>query len=107
MIMFLFRTTFWVCLIVLLLPIDKTKVGATVTQSISTAGALEIATGAIADLASFCGRKPEVCEEAREFANAFGVKAVYASGMLYKFLDQQFSQKNDAQTKLSNEPQKT
>ena len=75
----------------LILPIDKTKTDATITQSVSTAGAIEIASGAISDLASFCGRNPETCEKGREFANAFGVKAVYASGLLYKFLDEQFA----------------
>lgn len=93
MIMFFVRTVFWVSLIVLVLPIDKTKVDDTITQSVSTAGAIEIASGAISDLASFCGRNPEVCEKGREFANAFGVKAVYASGLLYKFLDEQFAEK--------------
>ena len=93
MIMFFIRTVFWVSLIVLILPIDKTETDATVTQSVSTAGAIEIASGAISDLASFCGRNPETCEKGREFANAFGVKAVHASGLLYKFLDEQFADK--------------
>ena len=93
MIMFFVRTVFWVSLIVLILPIDKNKTDAVVTQSVSTAGAIEIACGAISDLASFCGRNPETCEKGREFANAFGVKAVYASGLLYKFLDEQFADK--------------
>ncbi|MEP2300360.1 MAG: DUF5330 domain-containing protein [Hyphomicrobiales bacterium] len=94
MIMFLIRTVFWVSLIVLILPIDKSKTDATVTQVVSTAGAIEIASGAISDLASFCGRNPETCEKGRDFANAFGVKAVYASGLLYKFLDEQFAEKS-------------
>lgn len=98
MIMFFIRTVFWVSLIVLILPIDKTEVDATVTQSVSTAGALEIASGAISDLASFCGRNPEVCVKGRDFANAFGVKAVYASGLLYKFLDEQFADKPSEKT---------
>jgi len=93
MIMFFIRTMFWVSLIVLILPIDKTKPDATITQSVSTTGAIEIASGAISDLASFCGRNPETCEKGRDFANAFGVKAVYASGLLYKFLDEQFADK--------------
>ena len=93
MIMFFIRTVFWVSLMVLILPVDKTKTDATVTQSISTAGAIEIASGAISDLASFCGRNPEICEKGRDFANAFGVKAVYASGLFYKFLDEQFAEK--------------
>ena len=93
MIMFFVRTVFWVSLIVLILPIDKSKTDAAVAQTVSTAGAIEIASGAIADLASFCGRNPEVCEKGRDFANAFGVKAVHASGLLYKFLDEQFVEK--------------
>ena len=104
MIMFFIRTVFWVSLIVLILPIDKNKTDAVVTQSVSTAGAIEIASGAISDLASFCGRNPETCEKGREFANAFGVKAVYASGLLYKFLDEQFAN-NAAEETLTTKRQ--
>ena len=105
MIMFFIRTVFWVSLIVLILPIDKSKTDAAVAQTVSTAGAIEIASGAISDLASFCGRNPEVCEKGRDFANAFGVKAVHASGLLYKFLDEQFAAKQADVPSLTAEKQ--
>ena len=105
MIMFFIRTVFWVSLIVLILPIDKSKTDAAVAQTVSTAGAIEIASGAISDLASFCGRNPEVCEKGRDFANAFGVKAVHASGLLYKFLDEQFAAKQADVPSLTVEKQ--
>lgn len=93
MIMFLLRSIFWLGLVVMLLPVDKTNGEAVAGQSASAPHAIEIASGTLSDIAGFCLRKPDVCEKGREFAAAFGEKAVYASGLLYKYLDTQLTDK--------------
>lgn len=92
MIMFLVRSMFWISLVVLLLPIDKSKVDTSVTSSISANGAIELASGTFSDIASFCTRNPQLCEKGYDAAHAFGQKAVYASSLLYEFLDNQFGE---------------
>lgn len=96
MFMFLLRSVFWASLIVLVLPVDKSAVDTTVTQSVSTGKAIELVSGAASDLAGFCERNEEMCKQGREFATAFGAKTVYASGLLYHFLNETFANEQNA-----------
>lgn len=97
MIMFLIRTAFWLSLMVLILPIDKEKIDPTVTESISAAGALNLASGALYDLSGFCVRNPDVCKQGQEAFHAFSIKAKYVSGVAYSYLNEHFSQTPDPQ----------
>jgi len=88
MIMFVVRALFWLCLIVLLLPIDKDEIDPAVTQSISASSAFQLAAGAFSDLSEFCIRNPATCEQGAEAFAAFSIKAKYVSGVAYRYFNQ-------------------
>ncbi|MBA4784079.1 MAG: DUF5330 domain-containing protein [Rhizobiales bacterium] len=87
MIMFFIRTTFWLSIVVWLVPVGKDKLDATVTHSVSSSSAIELATGALSDLAGFCGRNPDVCEEGHAVFEAFAAKAKVVAGMALAYIN--------------------
>lgn len=76
--MFLIRTAFWLCLLILLLPTDEQE------QRVVYGNA----EAAVKDLSSFCARNPEVCEASKDAAHTFSKKAQFGAQMLMDFFQE-------------------
>lgn len=85
---FLVRMTFWLGLVLVLLP----SVGSQpVPKSQVTASEAFSATkGAVADIQNFCERQPETCVAGSQAAVTLGQRAQAGAKMLYEFLNEQF-----------------
>lgn len=86
--MFLLRITFWLSLVILLLPFgtnagsgDSKATGVSAFQAFTAAGA------AVSDLSQFCSRQPEACVAGSQAVVALGDKAQVAAGMMLDFLN--------------------
>ena len=82
---FLLRMAFWLGLVLVLLPREKTpesdkapQIGA--TEAVSAAGA------AISDMSQFCKRQPAACEVGGQAATAIGQRAQDGARQLYKII---------------------
>jgi hypothetical protein len=84
---FLLRTTFWLIVILAILPLfvahDESQSGAT---KFSAGDAFGAATAAISDLSQFCTRKPEACEAGMQAAAAVGASAQTGVKILYGYI---------------------
>ncbi|KZL20961.1 hypothetical protein PsAD2_00953 [Pseudovibrio axinellae] len=82
---FLLRTTFWVGLILLLLPI-----GTGSDDDTPTIGVVQVylaAQSTIRDLSGFCGRNPNACEMGGSIIKLVGLKAKEAARLTYTYLN--------------------
>ncbi len=95
MIMFLLRSAFWLCLVILILPIDKEEIDPTITQSISAGSVLQLAGGAVSDISQICQRKPDFCIASQEAFMALGVKAHHFAGLAYDYFNHEEEMKID------------
>jgi len=93
LIRFIIKSVFWLFILLVgitlfvPLPDDEERSG----QGYSTMDTLRAVRGAIADLGGFCQRNEETCETGKAFFASLGVRARDGAGMLYQFLDRQFS----------------
>jgi hypothetical protein len=84
---FLLRMTFWLTVILVLLPSG----GSQPTQQKANVGALETVSAAMAtitDMRSFCERQPEACVVGSQAAAAIGQRAQAGARMLYDYLSE-------------------
>ena len=80
---FLLRVTFWLSIVVLLLPTGKTN--APGAPEVGAADAFSAASAAISDMRQFCTRQPEACNVGSQAAAAFGQKAQAGAKMIYDY----------------------
>ena len=85
MIRFLFRTAFWLGVVVLLLPGDP-KTGAD-APSVSAMQALVATRSAIADFSTFCDRNPATCATGSTAVQVFASKVRYGAELLSGYLN--------------------
>jgi len=86
--MFLLRITFWLSLVILLLPFGtESGSGASKASGVSAMQAFTAAGAAVSDLSQFCSRQPEACVAGSQAAVALGDKAQAAAGMVIDFLN--------------------
>lgn len=82
---FLLRTTFWLGMVLVLLPSgfyqDKDA-----APQIGAADAIGAATAAVSDMSGFCARQPEACEIGGQAAVALGQRAQAGMRFLYDTL---------------------
>ena len=71
---FLLRITFWLGLVLVLLPRDKTPESEKLPQ-IGAADAVQAATAAVSDMTQFCKRQPTACEVGGQAATIIGQRA--------------------------------
>src|ERR1700755_68682 len=71
---FLFRLSFWLGLVLVLLPRDKTPESDKLPQ-IGASEAVSAATAAVSDMSQFCKRQPAACEVGGQAATVIGVRA--------------------------------
>jgi Family of unknown function (DUF5330) len=82
---FLLRLTFWIGLVLVLLPRDKTPDGDK-TPQINASEAVSAATAAISDMGQFCKRQPTACEVGGQAATAIGQRAQGGAKKLYQII---------------------
>lgn len=82
---FLFRIIFWLGLVLVLLPRDKTAESEKAPQ-IGAADAVQAATAAVSDMSQFCKRQPGACEVGGQAATILGQRAQDGARKLYKII---------------------
>ena len=79
---FLLRLTFWLGLVLVLLPSDKTPESAKLPQ-IGASEAVQAATAAVSDMSQFCKRQPTACEVGGQAATVIGQRAADGARKVY------------------------
>src|SRR5581483_552179 len=79
---FLLRLVFWLGLVLVLLPRDKTPDSEKMPQ-ISVSDAVQAATAAVSDMSQFCKRQPAACEVGGQAATVIGVRAQDGARKIY------------------------
>jgi hypothetical protein len=92
---FLFRITFWLGLVLVLLPRDKTPESEKLPQ-IGAADAVQAATAAVSDVTQFCKRQPAACEVGGQAATIIGQRAQDGAKKLYQII-------NDKKEQITND----
>jgi Family of unknown function (DUF5330) len=82
---FMLRMAFWLGLVLVLLPREKTPESDKVPQ-ISASEAVSAATAAASDMSQFCKRQPAACEVGGQAATAIGQRAQDGARQLYKII---------------------
>jgi hypothetical protein len=82
---FLLRMAFWLGLVLVLLPRDKTP-DAEKSPQIGASEAISAATAAISDMSQFCKRQPQACEVGGQAATAIGVRAQEGANKVYHII---------------------
>lgn len=93
---FLLRITFWLGLVLVLLPRDKTPESDKLPQ-IGAADAVQAATAAVSDMSQFCKRQPAACEVGGQAATIIGQRAQDGAKKIYQIINDKKEQleKND------------
>src|ERR1700751_2168253 len=82
---FLLRMTFWLGLVLVLLPRDKTPESDKMPQ-IGASEAVSAATAAVSDMSQFCKRQPAACEVGGQAATVIGQRATEGARKLYQII---------------------
>jgi hypothetical protein len=82
---FLLRMAFWVGLVLVLLPRDKTPESDKQPQ-LGASEAVSAATAAVSDMSQFCKRQPAACEVGGQAATVIGQRAQAGARKLYQII---------------------
>ena len=82
---FLLRMAFWLGLVLVLLPRDKTPESDKLPQ-IGASEAVSAATAAVSDMSQFCKRQPAACEVGGQAATVIGQRAQAGARKLYQII---------------------
>jgi hypothetical protein len=82
---FLLRMVFWLGLVLVLLPRDKTPESDKQPQ-IGASEAVSAATAAVSDMSQFCKRQPAACEVGGQAATVIGQRAQEGARKLYQII---------------------
>jgi len=82
---FLLKLAFWLTIVILLLPGDRSQQGASAPQ-IGTSEAVSASGAVVSDVRQFCARQPGACAVGSQALVEFGHKAQNGAKMLYDFL---------------------
>jgi Family of unknown function (DUF5330) len=82
---FLLRMAFWLGLVLVLLPRDKTPESEKLPQ-LGTSEAVSAATAAVSDMSQFCKRQPAACEVGGQAATVIGQRAQAGARKLYQII---------------------
>ena len=84
---FLLRMTFWLGLVLVLLPFGSTQHNSSGGE-VSASEAISAASATVGDLRGFCGRQPDACAVGSQVASAIGYRAQAGAKMLYEALSE-------------------
>ena len=82
---FLLRMAFWLGLVLVLLPREKTPDSDKLPQ-INAQEAVQAATAAVADMTQFCKRQPQACDVGGQAATAIGHRAADGARKVYQII---------------------
>ena len=82
---FLLRMAFWLGLVLVLLPRDKTPESDKLPQ-IGASEAVSAATAAVSDMSQFCKRQPAACEVGGQAATVIGQRAQDGARKIYQII---------------------
>src|SRR5260221_13192130 len=82
---FLLRMVFWLGLVLVLLPREKTPESDKMPQ-IGASEAVSAATAAVSDMSQFCKRQPAACEVGGQAATVIGQRATEGARKLYQII---------------------
>jgi Family of unknown function (DUF5330) len=82
---FLLRMAFWLGLVLVLLPREKTPESEKLPQ-IHAAEAVQAATATVADLGQFCKRQPAACDVGGQAATVIGQRAEDGARKIYRII---------------------
>jgi hypothetical protein len=82
---FLLRMAFWLGLVLVLLPREKTA-GSEKLPQIGASEAVSAATAAVSDMSQFCKRQPQACEVGGQAASVIGQRATEGARKLYQII---------------------
>ncbi len=88
---FLLRMAFWLGLVLVLLPTEKTPESEKLPQ-IGASEAVTAATGVVSDMSQFCVRQPAACEIGGQAATVIGHRAQAGARKVYQMIT---DKKND------------
>jgi hypothetical protein len=82
---FLLRMAFWLGLVLVLLPRDKTPESDKLPQ-LGASEAVSAASAAVSDMSQFCKRQPAACEVGGQAATVLGHRATDGARKLYQII---------------------
>ncbi|GAC1334314.1 MAG: DUF5330 domain-containing protein [Bradyrhizobium sp.] len=82
---FLLRMAFWLGLVLVLLPREKTPESERLPQ-LGASEAVSAATAAVSDMSQFCKRQPAACEVGGQAATVIGQRAQQGARKLYQII---------------------
>jgi hypothetical protein len=82
---FLLRMAFWLGLVLVLLPLEKTTESDKSPQ-VGASEAVSAASAAVSDMSQFCKRQPAACEVGGQAATAIGHRAQAGARKLYQII---------------------
>jgi hypothetical protein len=82
---FLLRMAFWLGLVLVLLPREKTPEADKLPQ-VGASDAVSAATAAVSDMSQFCKRQPAACEVGGQAATVIGHRAQAGARKLYQII---------------------
>ena len=82
---FLLRMAFWLGLVLVLLPREKTPESEKLPQ-LGASEAVSAATAAVSDMSQFCKRQPAACEVGGQAATVIGQRAQQGARKLYQII---------------------
>src|SRR5882724_11775782 len=82
---FLLRMTFWLGLVLVLLPTDKSR-DADKAPQVGASEAISAATAAVSDMSQFCTRQPGACAVGGQAATVIGHRAQAGAKKLYNII---------------------
>ena len=82
---FLMRMAFWIGLVLVLLPTDKSANDANVPE-IKAGDAMSAAASAVSDMSQFCTRQPSACAVGSEAASVIGHRAQAGARKVYQMI---------------------
>src|SRR5213082_672246 len=82
---FLLRMVFWLGLVLVLLPREKTPESDKLPQ-LGASEAVSAATAAVSDMSQFCKRQPTACEVGGQAATMIGQRAQAGARKLYQII---------------------
>src|SRR5215203_2804132 len=102
---FLLRMAFWLGLVLVLLPREKTPESDKVPQ-VGASEAVSAATAAVSDMSQFCKRQPAACEVGGQAATVIGQRAQDGARKLYHIITDQ-TEKTDKKAADKKAPDHT
>jgi hypothetical protein len=85
---FLVRMTFWLSVVLVLLPSGGSQ--STPKVNMSAIDAMSAAKATVTDMGSFCERQPDACSVGSQAAVTIGHRARAGAKMLYEYLNEHF-----------------